>query len=302
VKYITLLCLVFSLLVQSCAMKTSILPPASSFEENLRRLEDQFASLCWIAYSPTHFDPNTGVFPSEDSIRTDLQTLHQAGFNGLVTYSSEATFRHIPRIAREVGFKGVIMGVWSPTSMPEKTNAVEAADYVSGYSVGNEGLFFGRYDFDTLKSAMDDLRVTTGKPVATTEVLDSYYSDGQIRILGDWTFPNVHPYWAGLREPQQATVWTQQQFFDLSKLYQENPKMLVLKEVGLPTAGNPDVSEAGQAEYYRSLIKTEVKFVYFEAFDQPWKKSQPVEPHWGLFYSNRSPKSVVNHVCQESSP
>jgi hypothetical protein len=33
-----------------------------------------------------------------------------------------------------------------------------------------------------------------------------------------------------------------------------------------------------------------VKFVYFEAFDQPWKTHLPIEPHWGIFNSDRSPK------------
>jgi len=277
--------------------QTAVPTPTPTFEDNLGMLEEKLSFLCWVGYSPTHFDPDSGVFPSEDDIRVDLQTLHGAGFRGLVTYGSESTFRHIPRIAREIGFQGVVMGVWSPTSAEEIANAREAVGYIDGYSVGNEGLFFGRYDLDTLKTAMDNLRTTTGKPVATTEVLNSYYSDAQVRELGDWAFPNVHPYWNGVKDPQQAVIWTQQQFADLNALYGESSKIVVLKEVGLPTAGDPELGEEGQAEYYKLLRSTDVKFFYFEAFDQPWKTSQPVEPYWGLFYSDRSPKPVVNYVC-----
>jgi exo-beta-1,3-glucanase (GH17 family) len=287
--------------VVAAATQTAVPTQTPTFEDNLETLEEKLLSLCWVAYSPTHFDPDAEVYPSEDDIRVDLQTLHGAGFRGLVTYGSESTLRHIPRIAGETGFEGVIMGVWSPTGAEELANAVGAADYVDGYCVGNEGLFFGRYDLDTLKIAMDNLRATTGKPVATTEVLNSYYSDAQIRELGDWAFPNVHPYWNGMKSPQQAVTWTQQQFTDLNALYEERSKMVVLKEVGLPTAGDPELSEEGQAEYYKLLRSTDVRFFYFEAFDQPWKTSQPVEPHWGLFRSDRSPKPVINHVCGKTT-
>jgi exo-beta-1,3-glucanase (GH17 family) len=287
--------------ITAAGTQTTVLPPTPTFEENLGMLEEKLPSLCWVAYSPTHFDPDAGVVPSEDDIRADLQTLHDGGLRGLVTYGSESTLRHIPRIAREVGFQGVIMGVWSPTSVEEVAYAVEAVGYVDGYSVGNEGLFFGRYDFDTLKAAMDNLRATTGKPVATTEVLNSYYSNAQVRELGDWAFPNVHPYWNGVKDPQQAVVWTQQQFDNLNALFGGSSRIVVLKEVGLPTAGDPELSEEGQAEYYKLLRSTDVKFFYFEAFDQPWKTSQPVEPYWGLFRSDRSSKPVVNYVCGKTA-
>jgi len=286
--------------VVAAATQTTIPTSTPTFEKNLRTLEKKLFSLCWVAYSPTHFDPDVGILPSEDDISADLQALHGAGFRGLVTYGSESTFRHIPRIAREIGFQGVIMGVWSPTSVEEMANARGAVDYVDGYSVGNEGLFFGRYDFDTLKIAMDDLRAITAKPVATTEVLNSYYSDDQVRQLGDWAFPNVHPYWNGMKNPQQAVTWTQQQFADLKVLYGSS-RLVVFKEVGLPTAGDPELSEEGQAAYYRLLGNTDVKFFYFEAFDQPWKTSLPVEPYWGLFHSDRSPKPVIDHVCEKVS-
>ncbi|MCP4424487.1 MAG: glycosyl hydrolase, partial [Chloroflexi bacterium] len=38
--------------------------------------------------------------------------------------------------------------------------------------------------------------------------------------------------------------------------------------------------------------------VYFEAFDQPWKDTQPIEPHWGLFYNDRLPKPAAASVCR----
>jgi hypothetical protein len=45
-----------------------------------------------------------------------------------------------------------------------------------------------------------------------------------------------------------------------------------------------------------------VRFVYFEAFDQPWKTHLPIEPHWGLFRSDRSPKALAATLLQAARP
>ncbi|HID61128.1 MAG TPA: hypothetical protein EYP49_00050, partial [Anaerolineae bacterium] len=121
----------------------------------------------------------------------------------------------------------------------------------------------------------------------------------QVMNLGDWVFPNVHPYWHGITDPSQAVAWTEERFRELDA---QTDKLVVFKEVGLPTGGDDQVNEAKQAEYYRLLQDTSVAFVYFEAFDQPWKDWAPVEPHWGLFRRDRSPKPVVQYVCRAPSP
>lgn len=58
------------------------------------------------------------------------------------------------------------------------------------------------------------------------------------------------------------------------------------------------LSEEDQAGYYALLMKSGVNFVFFEAFDCPWKNSGAIEHHWGLFRADRSPKSVVKVVMQ----
>jgi len=56
------------------------------------------------------------------------------------------------------------------------------------------------------------------------------------------------------------------------------------------------MSEAAQEKYYVELAKTDIRFVYFEAFDQPWKTHLPIEPHWGIFASDRTPKLLAKHL------
>lgn len=257
---------------------------SNDFNENL-------LTLCGVAYAPTNFDAEKGIFPPEESVKKDLEVLRGAGFNGLVTYGADEV---IHRVAEEVGFEAMILGVWDPTSQEELNIAKEAAQYsvIIGYVVGNEGLN-KRYDYNTLKAAMDELRQASSKPVTTTEEWGDY-RDPQVMDLGDWVFPNVHPYWHGITDPQQAVHWTVEHFRELTE---QTDKPVVFKEVGLPSGGDPGVDEAKQAEYYRLLSDTAVAFVYFEAYDQPWKQWAPVEPYWGLFRQDRSPKPVASSVC-----
>jgi exo-beta-1,3-glucanase (GH17 family) len=278
-------------------------------------LVDLLTGLCWVAYSPTHFDPTTTPirWPLEEDIREDFRVLRKAGFNGLVTYGSNyanqdapGQMLDIPRLAQEAGFKGVIVGVWDPTDENELWAAEQASRYpvVTGYSVGNEGLGV-RYDLNTLVSVVERLRRTTGKPVSTTEEVHDYYENSPLWTISDWIFPNAHPYFAGYRDPEEAVAWTERVF---RTLHSVSTKPLIFKEVGLPSGGDLDLSESRQAQYYQLLRKTNVTYVIFEAFDAPWKHlSRPKpdgtypwpdpEPHWGIFTSERVPKEAAANIC-----
>jgi exo-beta-1,3-glucanase (GH17 family) len=143
------------------------------------------------------------VLPSLEAIAEDLRVLYDAGFRGIVTYSAGGIFGDIPRLAREAGFDGVVMGIWTPGDPDETLSAINAAPFIDGYVVGNEGIYFNRYDFATLEAAIRDLRQKTNKWVTTTEVI-SLYGDPNILGVGDWIFPNVHPYWQGIVDPLDA--------------------------------------------------------------------------------------------------
>jgi exo-beta-1,3-glucanase (GH17 family) len=260
-------------------------------DRTLDSLNKKLPTLCWVAYAPTNFDPNQDIFPPEESIRSDLQLLREAGFAGLVTYGADQA---IHQVAQEIGFQGLILGVWDPTNSEEIAYAEEAAQYdvVTGYVIGNEGLYV-RYDYETLQAAIEGMRQATGKPVTTTEQFEDY-SEARLLELGDWVFPNTHPYWHRITDPEAAAKWTAEHFAELAT---KTTRPVIFKEVGLPSGGDAMVSEAGQAMYYRLLQKTPAVFAYFEAFDQPWKDWAPVEPYWGLFHSDRSPKEVARYVC-----
>lgn len=283
---------------QICVMLIMMIGTVSiAYSQDTSELFRKLEELRWISYSPTNMNPNQGIWPGEASLRQDLQTLRNYGFQGIATYSAYNILGKIPQLAREIGFEGVIMGLWNfPQIDPvagqiEWNNALLARDYVDGYCVGNEGILTGRYSLAVLTEAVNSLRNITHKPVTTNEELNIYLNDSALLSLGDWIYPNAHPYWAGVKEPLPAVQWTVEKFNLLQQL--APGRFIAFKEVGLPTAGDTACSEERQAQYYYRLCGTNVRFHFFEAFDQPWKTSQPVEPYWGLFRSDRTPKQFI---------
>jgi exo-beta-1,3-glucanase (GH17 family) len=282
-----LLALFFVILVRGAASAQSA---AEVFSREL-------AEIRWVAYAPTNFHPEASppVPPSRASVTADLELLRRHGCDGLVTYS--ASLPEVVEIAARLGFRGVLLGVWDPASAEELATArrLAALPVVKGIIVGNEGLMFRRYDLPTLGRAMRSLRRATGKPVSTTEVVESYYTEPELIAWSDFLAPNVHPFFHEQRDPTAAAAWTTAVW---QRLRQHLPAgfPVLFKEVGLPSAGQAGLSEAAQAEYYRQLALTPVRYVYFEAFDAAFKQGA-VEQSWGFFRADRAPKPAAAVLC-----
>jgi exo-beta-1,3-glucanase (GH17 family) len=254
--------------------------------------QDRLPRIRWVAYSPSSGDPTRSVDPKPEDVTADLALLCRAGFTGLVTYSASGCLgKDLAREAREQGFEGLVVGVWDIKSKDELAAAKEAAKdpVVLGLCAGNEG-YPARYKIPDIAAAIDELKAATGKPVTTTEEIDDYFDSEELLNLGDWIFPNAHPFFHQ-KSGEAAVRWTEAAYDELRR---RGKRFVMFKEVGLPTAGDKDgkLSEAAQEEYYAALAKTRVRFVYFEAFDLAWKTHLPVEPHWGLFRADRSPKPL----------
>lgn len=248
----------------------------------------------WVAYSSPNPGTEPGFFqPSPETIRKDLLTLKKAGFSGLVTYSSFGVMgKDFPYIADELGFDGIIMGVWDPGNRSEFENAVKASrlSSVMGFSIGNEGLYRDsgdRYTIPELCETIMSLRAHTGKPVTTSEETDDFEEHPYLYHVGDWVFANAHPYWHATKHAERAVRWEVKKYKLLSE---QSRRFVFFREVGLPTFGAFGLSETNHDLYYRKLAETDVRFVYFEGFDQPSKDHNAVEPHWGIFRFDQSPK------------
>lgn len=245
----------------------------------------------WICYTPTQSDPAQRVYPAASELRTDLKTLRDAGFTGLITYGCKLpVLRELPALAEETGFTGLILGIWDPLDEEECAAACALArrDIVVGLCAGNEGLG-SRYSYEELVRAMDRLRTATGKPIATTEEIGDYL-EPRVLTLGDWVFPNVHPVYQGRNTLMPGIRWTIGAYRDLCR---RADRFVWLKETGWPSAGGEAFTPEAQQQFYIDLAAANVAFGYFEAFDQPWKHWRACEPHFGLFDAQRQPKPLV---------
>ena len=253
----------------------------------------------WITYSPpAPFNPSTSTFPSEAQIQSSLQLLFNEGWRGLVTYDMSGTLREVPRIAKEVGFTKVIAGIFWFDDIQlnaERPAVIEEKDYFDGLVVGNEGLLNGRYTRVRLETELENFRTATGRPVTTSETADQYLADTSLFTLGDWVFPNMHPWWAGQRTPETGAKWAMDKFRALEMAAGGRP--LVIKESWWPTGGTEPAAAnaANQSDYFSRLSRTPVRFIWGEAFDQSWKTGEPggVGPTWGFHTSAGVAKQVI---------
>ena len=310
------------MLVGGCQTTLNAPSPHPSAQEDdrgglVQSLVQSFRQNCWVTYTPSTFDPTLTPphWPTQAEVEADLR-LRDFGVKGLVTYRANYVDRsqpqvllNLPQLAQQQGFEGIVLGIWNLESVEEQeaVKAFQGDPLVLGFVVGNEGLG-KRYTWETLATTIATLQEQTHKPVTTSEEFKDYLLDDRLRQVGDWLFPNAHPYFSPVKEPLAAAQWTETWFKRLQAL---SDRPLVFKEVGLPTAGDPEVSEAAQAQYYQALSQTSVKFIFFTAFDLPWKRSTgqgatqsstPAlnpEPYWGLFHNDRSPKASANFLQGE---
>ena len=272
---------------------------------DVERVREALASVRFVAYTPRGFDPDAGAPPPDAAaLRADLALLRRY-FDGLVTYSCANGLDALPRLAREAGFRAVVLGVWSPSDSSELSRALAAADAERGVvialALGNEGLFFRRYDATALGAAF--ARARRERPdlaLATSEPFSLYLDPARAGELPreDFLLPNVHPVdqpWFG-----SAPAATSVEFVAnvVSLLEQRFALPVLVKETGLPSGPSESgFSEAAQARFWSALAERlpptrAHAFAWFEAFDAPWKPTRTPdappekrarEAHWGLF-------------------
>lgn len=278
--------------------------PPGSFAANRERFHRKLATLRWIDYSPSTFNPDAGKPVSPEDIEADLKALAAHGFppqrSGICTYGCSPRFGgdKVPEIARKLGFSGVILGVWSIDGDSDEVPVARrlAADgLIDAVCMGNEGLFFSRYSSSRLLAAVRDMRAATGLPVSTSEVIDSYGN----RLLTDenemdWVYPNVHPVFHNYYDPKKAVEWMRE---TLNKLAQRSRLPILVHETGWPSHGLAHHNVDKQREFWALAFESGHRFAVFEAFDQPWKheKHQGVDigTSWGWFTADRQAKPVV---------
>lgn len=265
----------------------------------------------WIAYDPSTFVPRIndkeGRWPTEEELAIDLKVLHEkGGFDGLITFGSDGTLQHIPRIAKINKFRAVIMGIYVDRMDSEKTdeqiqNAIAAKPFVDAYCLGHN---IRNVDLAVLGRRIADVRTATSKPVTTTFPVIAYAGErGQaVRELADFLFPDFHGSWRNGATPERILEEMRQNMRIIADLPVGKPALL--KMISYPAGGSEGLTEANQLRFYQAISREDVGapagvyLSFFAAFDRPWTKRDPKtwapsEEFVGLFKANREPRPAL---------
>jgi exo-beta-1,3-glucanase (GH17 family) len=269
----------------------------------------------WIAYEPQYFSPYSTRQPTLNSIDQELGWIRDAGYEGIITFSSNGILSRIPKSAKSKGLS-VIMGVWSPTDRVEIRTALSQRKYVDAYAVGHNGLHDGRYSYHELIRTIEYMRFHAQRPISTTEPITTYFTNSRLRTVGDWLFPDAHipikdaPSNGQLyhADPQRDAEELIKIASDLIGHIGEQPSQpVLLKMVSYPTAGIPDASPGAQAVFFSSVLDSlrdgdlpGVQISLYGAFDPKWKKDlrsfRPWDPYTGLLDGNGYPRLATLEI------
>ncbi len=284
----------------------------------LMRLEQAMAQDRFVAYNPTELKVIDGMITkaSKESIRADLALLRNH-FDGIITYSARDGNEYVADIAAELGYKALIVGLWSPADPEEVRNAIRMAkahpDLVVGMSLGNELILgkrstwqqIGQY-VTLMRSRIPDMPLTVTEPFA--QFLDSDSSD--VRDSLDFMLVNVHPIFESWFATAGPDNWADFVVKVTGKLSDKFCGPIIVKETGVPSGpADKGFTPDKQAAFWKAL-QVQMKpsksaaYAWFAAFDAPWRISDfnpmggnhPEEAYWGLFTEARAPKPVVDVI------
>ncbi len=253
-------------------------------------------------------NPELGIHPSRDEIREDINIL--ADFtNQIRIYTARDIAIDVIQLAAERGIS-VTLGAWIDVNDAE--NDMEIASLISltnqytnvtAVVVGNERLLFNSIPKYKLISYINQVQQAVNVPVSTAEPWSVWLDPANQDLVDavDYLLVHIHPFWESVSS-DNAVDDVAQKYNQVKTQYPGKP--LIIGETGWPSAGS-DVGDArpGLAEQHQFVeefatwaANNDVRYFYFEAFDEPWKCNSPegdVGCHWGLFTKERWPKPTV---------
>lgn len=262
-------------------------------DDEIRHLVEAYS---WISYDPLEFNPTTGNLPQVESLSKEIGWIASAGFDGVITFTSSEPMDEIVSIAHERGLL-VIMGIWNPASREETRRAEAKCDIVAGYVVGHNGLH-QEYSWSTLRSAIEQLRFRTRRPVTTTERIDDYLYDKKLAEVGDWIFPDAHLSLRTGDDGPEFMSFSADPYRDVQRLVlhaqavagvgRQQRKPVLLKMVTYPAGGVGGATPEQQAKFFSLLLENrrdiqagfpaDVSIAPHGAFDARWKTRWPFYP------------------------
>jgi exo-beta-1,3-glucanase (GH17 family) len=308
--------------MNGCSRGGTDLPPAGS---ELRR----FAPIAHgapvshaVCYGP-HRDGQRpgGPSPTAEQIREDLRLMVRH-WNLLRLYGASEVAETVLEVIRDdrIPMK-VMLGVWigaddEAANEREVRDAVRLAnahpEIVVAVCVGNETQVYWAAHRSPLEPVIAHVRAVrqgVRQPVTSADDLD-YWILPESRALArelDFLTLHAHPMWKG-QTLDVALPWLRDRLAAVRELHADRP--VVLGETGwatsVATSGEQaELIKGRPGEREQAIFHDQVRtwaaaaretVFWFEAFDEEWKGGNDpaeVEKHWGLYFSDRTPKRAL---------
>jgi len=223
------------------------------------------------------------------------------------TYGCDNGLELIPPAAKKKGLKTAV-GAWLGTDSGVNERQVRCLvalcrdGAVDVAIAGNEAIFGGSLDEAALAGWIARVRgqIAPTVPVTTAEPWNTWLEHPGLVDSVDLVYVNIHPYWYNV-SVDRAVAWTAARYQEVQAISRGKP--VIISETGWPSEGEsrgdamPSVqaSERYLREFSAWADRDGISYFYFEAFDEAWKATPAAEAeaHWGIWYSNGTPKFPV---------
>lgn len=271
--------------------------------------------------------PDKNSLTSKENILEDLQIISQR-WQLIRLYGSGQQSRNIIEVIKVNNLPvRVMQGSWLSSHQTKEENdqqieqAIKLAnnypEIVVAVNVGNE--IFVDWSHHKVKDANEvidyirKVRAEIKQPVTVNDDYNFWNKPHSKKIADEIDFIGLHAYafWNN-KTIDQAMLWTKDIYQSIKALYPDYT--IAYTETGWPTSRVYDDSyeggligkanEENQKRFFDNydawIEKNQINSLYFEAFDEKWKggkdgenQMDKAEKHWGVYYSNRKPKLLL---------
>jgi exo-beta-1,3-glucanase (GH17 family) len=290
----------------------------------------------WIGNGISYAPYRDGESPKDNSVTSkahiieDLKILSKR-WNLIRMYGTGKQSQRVLEIIKEHNFPiRVMMGAWISKHQSKSENDAQVSEviqYANQYpeiivavNIGNEIFVdWSWHKVEDVQSVINYLRNTRAaikQPVTVNDDYNFWNKAHAKQIAEEVDFIGLHAYafWNN-KTIEEAMAWTKEVYASIQTIYPN--KRIVYSEIGWPSSRIYDESYEGKLigkgnelnqkqffdAYNQWINKEKITSLYFEAFDEKWKGAfdganpmKKAEKNWGLYYSDRKPKLVLqNH-------
>ena len=277
-----------------------------------------------ICYGPFRDGQEPGKNnPTNHQLKEDLYIISK-NWSSIRMYGSRGSAEKVLEIISKENINlKLYMGAWIANETSdsnaiyqnkmELNKTIELANkypnIIEAVIIGNETQVFWTWNkvkFETLRKYIKFVKSNISQPISTADDFNFWNKPEGLELAKelDFIMIHIHPLWAGTLI-NDALPFVEKIYNEISLIHPN--KQLVIGETGWATSVHTEGEQAKlikgkagiteQLIFYKSMTSwsqnKNVLTFFFEAFDEKWKGGDhpnEVEKHWGLFYSDRSPK------------